>query len=818
MSDPILNVHPVFVEVLLPLAIPQTYTYAVPIDFVPSVGYGIRVEVPLRNKLYAGIVMSVHKRNPISKTRNIISVLDRQPVIREEQFVFWKWMADYYCTTLGEVMGVALPSGLKLSSETKLIFNEGINLEVLELSDSEDIIAEAISIQHELTIDAIQDILNKKTVYPVIKSLMEKRVISIKEELKQKYKALTADFISMKIPYRDDIEEALKLTTRSEKQSRALLSIATLSRRQKHVAKKSVYEMAQVGASEINALVKKGIIEIYKQEISRIDLDGELEDFSLSPLTTVQEGCLIEIKKYHENNKVVLLHGITGSGKTRIYVELILETLAAGGQALLLLPEIALTSQIVARLEAQIFSGLLVYHSRINHQQRVEIWNAAMFSNKLFVGARSSLFLPFADLQLVIVDEEHDTSYKQVNPNPKYQGRDAAIKLAHIYNAKVVLGSATPSLESIQNCNLEKFGYVSLFERFGNSILPEIEIVDLKKAYKEGRVKDHMSSNLIEAIESCISKKEQVLIFQNRRGYAPIQKCQLCGWTAECPSCDTTLTYHQRINDLKCHYCGYRQKKVDLCPDCGSHELMLLGLGTEGVEEVIEKLIPHAKVARFDYDTTRSKQAQEKILYAFKKGEIDVLVGTQMITKGFDFENIALVGVISADGLLGFPDFRASERSFQLLLQVSGRAGRREQQGKVLIQAFKTDHPVLREVVAADYNRFFQRELEERKHFIFPPLFYRIAIWFRHRDLTKTRAASVAYAQMLSSQIGKRMQGPVDPSVIRVRNQYQQVIFVRIEKDYKMLKHIKSLIIKVRNKIKTDKELRQVSISIDVDP
>jgi len=581
MSIPINTSTTLYVEVLLPLSIPQTYTYAVPIVYVDMMQFGIRVEVPLRNKLYAGIVMGTHHERSISKIRNIISVLDHQPIIGMKQFEFWKWMAGYYCATLGDVMSVALPSGLKLSSETKLIYNEGIILDDLELTDDEHIVSEALAIQHELTIDMIQEILNKKTVYPIINSLMHKRVVSIKEELRHKYKAKTAQFVKLESPYDTDITPALELTSRSEKQSRALLSIASLSRGQKHVAKKAVYEMANVDSSVIKALEKKQLVSIYELEISRISLDEELEDFTLTPLTDVQSVALSTIQEHHKNEKVALLHGITGSGKTRIYVEMILETIAAGGQVLLLLPEIALTAQIVARLEAQIYSGLLVYHSKINDQQRVEIWNAAMFANKLFVGARSSLFLPFADLQLIIVDEEHDPSYKQDNPNPRYQGRDSAIKLAQLYNAKVVLGTATPSLETMYNCSIGKYGYVELNQRYGGSMLPQIEIVDLKKAYKEGRVKDHFSSNLLEAIEACLAIKEQVILFQNKRGYAPIQKCQLCGWTAECPSCDITLTYHQRINDLKCHYCGYRKKKPETCPDCGSHELLLLGLGTE---------------------------------------------------------------------------------------------------------------------------------------------------------------------------------------------------------------------------------------------
>ena len=803
---------------LLPLSIPQTYTYAVPIDTVDEVMFGVRVEVPLRNKLYSGLIMSIHQEKPIHNVKNVVSVLDQAPIIHQQQFEFWSWMAGYYCANLGEVMSVALPSGLKLASESKFVLNAGLNLDELDLTDDEYVVVEAMSIQHELTVGVIQDILDKKTVYPIVKSLMQKRVLYIKEELKHRYKARTNDFVSLVPPYDKDLEGALDQAGRSEHQKRALLAIMSLSKKTGDVLKKAVYEMAGVNATAISGLVKKGVITIEKKEVSRLSFGGEEEDFALSDLSGPQATALGEIRSHMAEDKVALLHGITGSGKTRIYVELILEVLAAGGQALLLLPEIALTTQIVERLMVQIGTQMLVYHSKINDHERVEIWNAAMYANKLFVGARSSLFLPFSDLKLVIIDEEHDASYKQDNPSPRYQGRDSAVMLAKLYGAQVLLGSATPSLESMYNCTVGKYGYVALRSRYGNSVLPTIEVINMKEAYKKGLVKDNFSVALLDAIRDTIERGEQVILFQNRRGYAPIQRCNFCAHTAECPNCDVTLTYHQSISDLKCHYCGFRQRKIEECPACGNAEMQMIGAGTERIEEVLSEQMPDIRIARFDYDTTRTKGRQEQMLSDFKLRQIDVLIGTQMVTKGFDFDNISLVGVMSADGLFSYPDFRAAERSFQLLVQVSGRAGRRETPGLVLVQAFKTDHPVLKDVIENNYDRFYSRESLERQEFLFPPHFYLISVWVRHLDFNKTKVAARRVSEMLTSKLGKRVQGPVDPPLLRVRNQYQQVIYIRIEKEQKVINKVKALIAKVMQVIKQDKAVRQVQVSVNVDP
>ena len=811
------STQPLFVEVLLPLAIPQTYTYAVPVDLVDKIKYGVRVEVPLRRKLYSGLILDQHHKRPISKLKHVISVLDDIPIIAEHQIEFWTWMSRYYAAHLGEVMSVALPSGLKLSSETKYVYNTAIDLDELSLSDDEYLIAEALSIQHELTTDLIKDILDKKTVYPVIKRLMEQRVLYIKEELQYRFKPKTEDYVQLKPPYDKDLEVAMDMASRSEKQQRALLTIMSAAKKQEWIRKKDIYEKAGIDASVIAALKKKGIIAVEAKEISRLAGRTTVKH-DLTELSLAQRSAYDEIETHFTEGRVALLHGVTGSGKTRIYIELINKVLESGGQALLPLPEIALTNQIVGRLEDQVTGDLLVYHSKINDQKRVEIWKAALSGSHLFVGARSSLFLPFSDLQLIIIDEEHDPSFKQDSPSPRYNGRDSAIMLAHLKGAKVLLGSATPSIESRYNSDLRKYGYIHLTERFGASVLPEIEVVSLKECYKKGLMRDNFSVPLIDAIRETVSVGEQVILFQNRRGYAPVQRCNFCEWKAECPNCDVSLTYHQSIGDMKCHYCGYRQKKRDKCPDCGNEDMHLLGAGTERIEEVLATHLPEVRVARFDYDTTRNKARQDQILADFHMGNLDLIVGTQMITKGFDFDHISLVGIINADSLLSYPDFRAAERSFQLLVQVAGRAGRRATKGKVIIQAFDTDHPVIRDVLTYDYESFYKRELADRKLSVFPPLFSLIAVWLRHKDLQKTKAAALKLSDMLKSKLGKRVQGPIDPPLLRVRGAYQQVIYIRVEKELKTSQRIKTLIAKAQSVLAKDKEVRQVRVTVDVDP
>lgn len=807
-----------YIDVILPLAIPRAYTYMVPESLQDGMMKGIRVEVPLRNKLYSGIVQEIHREKPLKSVRNVLSILDDAPIVQPLQFKFWSWLASYYCAHLGEVLNVALPGGLKLSSQTKVRINHDVDPAAFQLSEQEYLVAEAVSIQSELTIDVIQDILNKKTVYPVIKSLLQKGILNVVEELQQRYTVKKEDFILLDESLEDDPTQALALVERSEKQTRAVLSMYSLVKKLKHVPKKLIYELSGADSSVVNAVAKKGIWTVYQKDISRLDLEGPQPTIDLPPLSDEQARALKAINAAHHEQRVALLHGITGSGKTRLYVELIRDVISKGGQVLYLLPEIALTSQIVKRLKARLKEDMLIYHSQINENQRVEIWNAALLKNTLFIGARSALFLPFYRLKLIIVDEEHDPSYKQQSPNPRYHARDAAVMLGHLCGAKVLLGSATPSLESFANATQRKYELVQLSTRYGPAQLPDIELIDLKDSHKKGLMREGFSVHLLDRIRETISAGEQVILFQNRRGFAPVLRCKICDWKSECINCDVSLTFHQRFNELKCHYCGVRSKRPQYCPSCGSEQLQLLGLGTERIEEILPRHVEGVRIKRFDYDTTRSKKNQEKILADFNNGTTQVLVGTQMITKGFDFDNISLVGVMNADALLAFPDFRASERSFQLLMQVGGRAGRREKKGTVVIQTYSPAHPVLTEVIKADYASFYNRELAERKQFMYPPYFHRIALWFSHKELTRTREAATEAARALAKAYGGRVVGPVDPPILRLRNKYHQVIYIRIEKKGGMANAVKKSILDVRAHLRQTDPYKSVVFTIDVDP
>ena len=791
-----------------------------PIELESKVSFGMRVEVSLKNKLYSGIVIRKHGSKPEYRIKPIISVLDNQPIITPRQYDLWEWMSTYYCCTLGEVMSVALPSGLKLSSETKLIFNENADLDSQELSDDEYLISEALSIQNELTIHVIQDILNKKTVYPVIRSLLDKKILLIKEELIEKYRVKKIDTLVINEEYDNGPGNltALDLVRRSEKQTRALLAIFDLNRRDSLIKKEDVRLKAEVDSQAINALHKKGIITISKTEISRLGGDKDFDSGREIILTDEQKTALDQILNKKEKSKIHLLHGVTGSGKTSIYIALIKEVISKGGQVLYLLPEIALTSQIVRRLEFIFDNDLLVYHSRIDNNERVEMWREVLYKRNLVVGARSSVFLPFHDLQLIIVDEEHDSSFKQDNPNPRYNARDTASYLSTIYDSKVVLGSATPSLESFQNVRQNKYDYSHLSKRYGDIHLPVIELVDLKKSLKTGRMKGSFSHKLKDAIEDALAKGEQIILFQNRRGYAPILKCTVCGWSAECINCDVSLTYHQRFNELKCHYCGYRTQKPKTCTACGSDNVKMLGLGTEKIEEEIIQLFPNFKVKRFDYDTANTKRKHQELIYEFETKQIDILVGTQMISKGFDFENISLVGVLNADVLLGYPDFRAEERTFQLLTQVSGRAGRRAERGKVIIQTYNPHHPVLQDVIGYDIQRFLGRELKNRERYIYPPFYRLINIWFRHKKMDVLKDAGQIFFDLLAKKYKNRIGPPHDPPLIRVRGLYQQLIVIKIEKSTITIKSLKEDILIAKGRLHELRPFKSVRVGIDVDP
>lgn len=814
-----------FVKVILPLALPESYTYSVPKELVDAVKIGIRVEVSLKNKLYSAIVSEILENIKLDyKTKDIIAVLDSDPLVTESQLQFWHWMANYYCCTLGEVMNVAMPASLKLESETKVILDGDINDVSHLLSDEEYLIAEALSIQNELTILQIQGILNKKSIFPILRSLIDKRIISIKEELIEKFKPKMVNYMTLNEPYLDNpnlLSEAFDLVIKSDKQTKALLAFVQLSRNKTFsIPVSEICQLAGVDTVTVQTLAKKKIFTIEKKRYSRIGLNAieEQETQALQPLNQYQTEAFGKILKNFNSQKPVLLHGITGSGKTRIYAELIQQQIDKNRQTLYLLPEIALTTHMVTRLKSLFGDDVLVYHSKMNNQERVEIWNAVLLGTKIVIAARSGLFLPFSHLGLIIVDEEHDPSYKQNEPNPRYNARDAALYLAHQTNANIILGSATPSLESYANAMSQKYGLVQITERFGDSVLPTISIVDLKNEHKDQRFKGVFSHELITAIENALIQKEQVLLFQNRRGYSPTLSCQICGWFADCINCDVHMTTHKLFNEVRCHYCGSRAKIPTACPACGNPDLTEQGFGTEKIEEEIKELFPTALVGRMDMDTAKTKLAYETIIHDFEEKKIDILVGTQMISKGLDFENIQLVGVLNADNIMRYPDLRANERAFQLLTQVAGRAGRREKKGRVIIQTFQPDHPVIVETVQHWYDRFFTRESEERKMFRYPPYFRMIQIELFHKNAATVAHAATLLSQNISQLIGNRLIGPAVPSIARIRGMYINTITIKMEKDPNIVNKIKKIILAERDKLRQIPACKTVKIIIDVDP
>ncbi len=812
----------VYVAVIIPLALPMEYTYSVPKHLVDSIDIGVRVEVALKRKLYSGIVCligdSVDSKYAI---KDIISILDPMPILSDKQLDLWKWVANYYCCTLGEVMHAALPSGLKLESETKIVLKENANYDFSGLNDDEYLVAEALTIRNELTIQEISEILNKKTIYPIIRSLLDKQVLEIKEELIQKYSAKKVRAIQLSPEFTDQavLLQFLDDKIRSEGQERAILAYLTLSKSGNMLIPVSdIYEMARVNGAILKALEKKGVFTISKIDVSRLKVYSD-DILEVPDLSIEQVSAIAAIKEFQIEKKPVLIHGITGSGKTRVYIELISEQIKLGNQCLYLLPEIALTTQIVERLEHYFGDDIAIYHSRMNNSERVETWNAVMSGKKVILGARSSLFLPFQKLGLIIVDEEHDPSYKQTNPSPRYNARDTSVVLARMTNASVILGSATPSIESYTNAVNGKYGLITINKRYGNSVLPIIKVVDLKREKKVGLLKDtSISKPLEDAITDFLSRNKQVIIFQNRRGFAPTIQCNDCGWIAECVNCDVTLTLHRYFKELRCHYCGHRTKNPAACPDCGGDNIFEIGQGTERIEEDLKLKFPEAVIKRMDHDTAKTKKNIDSIIYDFSTGKTDILVGTQMVTKGFDFDHLGLVGIINADSLTRFPDFRASERAFQMLTQVAGRAGRRGEQGLVIIQAFTPEHPTIEETIHYKFDKFYQREMHERKQFHFPPFLKLIYIELKHSNADKLKLAAEFFTDQLKKRLGHRVHGPIIPSIGRIKNKYIQFINIKIEPKPKVINFTKKLIIHTRGEMQNIQGIKGVRVNIDVDP
>ncbi|MEL7122266.1 MAG: primosomal protein N' [Bacteroidota bacterium] len=813
-----------YASVILPLPLPKMFTYYVPEEEIQNVKFGIRVEVQFgRNKHYTALVVEVHNKAPEQyKAKAILGVLDEQAIITKEQFQLWKWIASYYCCTIGEVMNAALPANLKLSSETILTLSPIAGDDFSNLNDKEYLIAEALTIQNELPIEEVRKILNQKNVYPVIKKLIEKQIIYLKEDLKEKYKPKQIYCVRLQEPYRSEPDTLIEAFDKVNKANRQLESLMAFLQMQKDgldpIKRTALIKKAKVDSSVIHAMVKKGIFELYQKEISRIgSYEKDLEQ--ITDLSDQQVKAIEEIDYFFEEKNVVLLHGVTGSGKTRIYIEYIRKALEKGEQVLYLLPEIALTAQLIQRLQRFFGDDVAVYHSKLNNNERVELWNKVYDKHPLVLGPRSALFLPFQNLGLVVIDEEHDPSFKQMEPNPRYQGRDTGIYLAHLHKAKTILGTATPAIESYLNGKKGKYGLVSMKERFGGVELPEIIVADLKADLKERNKQQHFSKLLLEEIGEALKRQEQVILFQNRRGFAPIYRCNTCSWHSECKHCDVSLTYHKSFNALKCHYCGFQAQIPDECPACGNKTLVLYGLGTEKIEDELKIYFPDATIARMDLDTVRGKNAHAQIIGSFEEGRIDILVGTQMVSKGLDFDNVGLVGVLSADQILSFPDFRAAERGFQLMTQVSGRAGRKNKRGKVIIQALKVNHPIIREVRDNDYFSVFQRELQERQQFHYPPFYKLVKITLKHKKTDVLNQAAHLYGKYLKEHLTMaEYKGPAVPSISRIRTYYLINFLVKMPQKSKNVGAAKKVIMNAMWHVKNTEGYSGVRIAIDVDP
>ncbi|HEY8784485.1 MAG TPA: primosomal protein N' [Mucilaginibacter sp.] len=812
-----------FVEVILPLAIAKNYTYRVPFEMNNAVSIGKRVVVQFgKSKLYTAIIASIGKLAPEKyQAKYIIELLDERPLVTEDQLKFWYWLAEYYMCNVGEVMNAALPSALKLASETRIMINKGFEYDRSALHDKEFLIVEALDIQPELTVSDIVKLLGQKTVMPILKLLFEKNIIHISEEVSERYKPRTRTFITLNPIYRN--QENLKelfaiLEKRAPKQADAVLAYIKLSRHQKSISKNELIEESGAGAASIKSLIEKEIFIAEEKNVSRLYYEEE-EAFDTFELSEQQHDVLKHVSGEFTKKDVVLLHGITSSGKTQLYVRMIEEVIATGRQALYLLPEIALTTHIIERLRMYFGANIGVYHSKFNDNERVEVWRKVLNNEyKVVLGARSSVFLPFNDLGLIIVDEEHETSYKQYDPAPRYNARDAAIFLTNMYKAKVLLGSATPSFESYYNARMHKYGFAELTERYGGVKLPEIEVVSIIEETKKKTIQSHFTSVLMNDIKQALADKEQVILFQNRRGYAPVLICKICAYTPKCINCDVSLTYHKSSGKLHCHYCGYKEDTPQICPACGSTQLEYKGFGTEKVEDELAILLPDARIARMDLDTTRSRNSLQTILNNLEEKKIDILIGTQMVAKGLDFSDVTVIGIINADSLLKFPDYRANERSYQMLAQVSGRAGRRGKQGKVVIQTYDPNHRVIKQVIENNYTDLYFTEMEERRSFKYPPFYRIINLDVKHRDPAIVNNQADYIAAELRKHFGERVIGPEFPLVGRIRNFYIKSIMLKFEKDLVSVNKAKTIIRDVITQFQTTKLSKGSVVQPDVDP
>jgi len=772
-----------------------------------------------KSKIFTALVYSIHNEAPVGyEAKDIHQILDETPIVNEIQLRHWQWIASYYMCSLGEVYRAALPSAFLLESETEIQLVASFSKEN-ELSDEEFLIFEALQHQSQISVFKIIEIIGKKSVFPIIKDLIEKNVIVVKEQIYEQYKPKLIKYIRLEKAWnvKEKLSELLEVLSRAKKQRELILTFFQLQSSKKPIKVTQLQDAANCSSAIIKSLVDKEIFEIYFIQKDRINFNGKSSE--IKELTSFQENAYSEIKSSFKAKQVTLLKGITSSGKTEIYVKLIKQLLQSGKQVLYLLPEIALTAQLIERLQLYFGEYLSVFHSKYSMNERVEVWNNVLENKQkaqLILGARSSLFLPFSNIGLIIVDEEHEPSFKQYDPAPRYHARDAAIVLAKEHNAKVLLGSATPSVETFYNAQQGKYGLVELNRRFGDVLLPEIELVDIKEKHRKKRMKGHFSDRLIEMITGALNEKEQVILFQNRRGFAPVVECETCGISPQCPQCDVSLTFHSYRKELRCHYCGYKQAMPHNCGACGSEKLNTKGFGTEQIELELQQLFPDSNIGRMDLDTTRGKYGYQKIIGQFEAQEIDILVGTQMLSKGLDFANVSLVGILNADNMLNFPDFRAHERSYQLMVQVAGRAGRAQKRGKVAIQTFNPYHQILQQVSTNSYEEMFKEQLDERWQYHYPPFYRIIKIVLRHKDFNRVDDGANWLGKSLVSIFKENVLGPTTPGISKIRNYYIRHIIIKIPQK-QSLGATKNNINKVKNSFQAIKEFRTIKFNIDVD-
>lgn len=813
-----------FINVILPIPLEKLFTYSVTQEEADFLLPGMRVAVPFgKSKIYTALVHEVHTAPPeVYEAKEIHQILSEHPLVNAIQLKHWQWIANYYMCSIGEVFRSAVPSAFLLESETLILKNDSAQVDEMNLKDDEFLVFEALQHQSALKVHEVSAIVERKNVLPILNRLIEKNVILLKEELYEQYKPKLVRYVKLGKEHtsEENLEKLLESLTRAPKQSQVVLSLFQLQAVSKKPIKVNELELTS-GSSKavIKFLIDKEILEEYFIKTDRVNFEGEDGENDLKSLNEYQESALGDIRQSFEDKKVTLLKGVTSSGKTEVYVKLLDECISAGKQGLYLLPEIALTTQLIVRLQEYFGSKVAVYHSKYSIQERVEVWNNVLEKKpkaQIVIGARSALFLPYSDLGLIIVDEEHEGSFKQHDPAPRYHARDAAIVLANLHEANILLGSATPSIETYYNANNGKYGYAEITRRYGNVVMPEIELVDIKEQTRKKRMKGHFSERLFEEITETLLLSEQVILFQNRRGFAPIMECNTCGHSPQCPNCDVSLTYHQYKKQLRCHYCSHNMAIQESCQACGSHTLDTKGFGTEQVEQELHTLFPEAKVGRMDLDTTRGKYGYEKIITAFEQQELDILVGTQMLTKGLDFRNVSLVGIMNADSLLNFPDYRAHERSFQLLTQVAGRAGRTKKRGKVIIQSYNPYHQILKQVSTNNYEEMFKDQLYERKQYKYPPLNRIIKITFKHKEYNKLNEAAEWFTKSLRNVFGGNVLGPEYPPVARIRNQYLKHVIIKIDSNQSLVK-TKSSIRRVEKSFKSISFYRSVRVIYNVD-